>query len=452
MLTIFCNNNYKTEREYICRVVLQEFLGINYQIVFQERKDWLITDGNKNHKILLPDNLFHTRAADWLTPQSLPPQPLYIWDISRQNFNCTVVDNNLPVIYGNIDNTNYHIPLDIFGSAFFMLTRFEEIANRNKNRNGRFPATASISFQEGFLDRPIINEYTEVLWNLLLSYWPALERKKHFFRICPSHDVDIPFNFYLLRPSHLVRKLLADLIIRKKPQLLLQNLINFFKVKRDPSSDPHNTFDFIMDISEKYNLKSAFYFMGGRGTRYDPLHYSLDHPAVKTIIQSICDRGHEIGFHPSYASATRMDIWRREYRNLCAAVPSARITGGRQHFLRTQVPDTWRFWDMHGLKYDSSLGYAEHSGFRCGVCYEYTLFDPIKRKALNIRERPLIVMDCSVLDKRYMNLGPTQKAYDYMDGLKSICKTFDGNFTILWHNDRFQNNNEIHIYEQLISQ
>ena len=60
MLTIFCNNNYKSEREYICNVLLNEFLGIEYKIEFQARKDWLITDSNKDIKILLPDILFQT--------------------------------------------------------------------------------------------------------------------------------------------------------------------------------------------------------------------------------------------------------------------------------------------------------------------------------------------------------------------------------------------------------
>ena len=76
----------------------------------------------------------------------------------------------------------------------------------------------------------------------------------------------------------------------------------------------------------------------------------------------------------------------------------------------------------------------------------------IYRKRLNIKERPLIVMDCSVMDKRYMNMGATQKAFDYMNNLKSKCKMFNGDFTLLWHNDRFQIKDEINIYEQLISQ
>ena len=458
MLTIFCNNNYKTEREYICKVLLSEFLGIEYEIRFQDRKDWMITENNRDIKILLPDILFQSSSEDWLTEKSLPVQPLKIWDISRHEIDCLVVDNKIPIIYGNMINISSgskehpNIPLDIFGSAFFMLTCYEDIANKTIDLHGRFPATASISFKEGFLDRPIINEYVEILWGLLKKCWPNFKRKKRFFRVLPSHDIDIPFKWFFLKSSQLMRTLGADIFIRKKPQTAFQNLRSYFKIKINPALDPYNNFDLIMDLSEKHALKSAFYFMAGGETQFDPLNYQLDHPIVKEIIIKICNRGHEIGFHPSYASATREDIWNQEYYNLRTVILPNNITGGRQHYLRSLVPITWRIWDMNGLKYDSSLGYADHSGFRCGICYEYTLFDLIDRKRLNIKERPLIVMDCSVMDKRYMNMGATQKAFDYMNNLKSKCKMFNGDFTLLWHNDRFQIKDEINIYEQLISQ
>ena len=458
MIKIFCSNNYKTEREYICKVLLNEFLGIEYEIQFQDRKDWLITANSNNAEILLPDILFQTQSEDWLTKRSLPSRPLQTWDISRCGVDCIVVKNKIPIIYGNTLNISSgskeepNIPLDIFGSAFFMLTCYEEITNETKDIHGRSSATTSISFKEGFLDRPIINEYIEIFWSLLKKCWPNLKRKKRFFRLLPSHDIDIPFKWYFLKSSQLLRTLGADLIVRKKPQSAFQNLISYFKIKINPALDPYNKFDFIMDLSEKHALKSAFYFMGGGKTQFDPLNYQLDHPVIKDLIINICNRGHEIGFHPSYASATLEDIWNQEYCNLRTVVPSNTINGGRQHYLRIYVPITWRFWDMNGLKYDSSSGYADHSGFRCGICYEYTLFDLIKRKELNIKERPLIVMDCSVIDERYMNMGVTQKAFDYMNNLKSKCKMFNGDFTILWHNDRFQNKDEINLYEQLISQ
>ena len=66
MLTIFCNNTYKTEREYICRVLLDEFLGLKYEIKYQERKDWLITTEARDTGLLRSMPLDRERALTWL--------------------------------------------------------------------------------------------------------------------------------------------------------------------------------------------------------------------------------------------------------------------------------------------------------------------------------------------------------------------------------------------------
>src|SRR5450830_925154 len=55
------------------------------------------------------------------------------------------------------------MPMNIFGSAPFMLTRHEELAGEACDVNGRFPAEASLATREEFLDVPVVNQYAEVL-------------------------------------------------------------------------------------------------------------------------------------------------------------------------------------------------------------------------------------------------------------------------------------------------
>ena len=63
--------------------------------------------------------------------------------------------------------------LDIFGSVFFMITRYEEVVKSDRDEYDRFPAAASLAYQEGFLDRPIVNEYLEILWTCMKRLWLA---------------------------------------------------------------------------------------------------------------------------------------------------------------------------------------------------------------------------------------------------------------------------------------
>ena len=64
----------------------------------------------------------------------------------------------------DIAERRIEVPLDIFGSAFFMLTRYEEMVITERDTHGRFPARASIAYREGLLERPIVDEYLELLW------------------------------------------------------------------------------------------------------------------------------------------------------------------------------------------------------------------------------------------------------------------------------------------------
>ena len=68
--------------------------------------------------------------------------------------------------------------IDIFASSFFMLTRWEEYVNKIRDMHNRFPAYASLACKNNFLDRPIVNEYVEMLWNMLKFLGCKQEKKK----------------------------------------------------------------------------------------------------------------------------------------------------------------------------------------------------------------------------------------------------------------------------------
>lgn len=103
------------------------------------------------------------------------------------------------------------------------------------------------------------------------------------------------------------------------------------------------------------------------------------------------------------------------------------------------------------VAYDSTLGYADRPGFRCGTCFEYRGFNHITQQILNLHIRPLIVMECTIIDSRYMNLGYTDEAMDKMLDLKEKCKKVGGVFTLLWHNSHFTTPKDFELYERIIS-
>ena len=113
--------------------------------------------------------------------------------------------------------------------------------------------------------------------------------------------------------------------------------------------------------------------------------------------------------------------------------------GWRMHYLRWEQLITLQAWAEADMNYDGTLGYADRPGFRCGTCYEYSAFDPVAQQQLSLRIRPLVVMECSVIDEAYAGLGVKDAAAKLINTLKGRCAALNGVFTLLWHNSYLEN-------------
>ena len=126
MLTVQTPNNYKPERGYILSVILDEFLGLEYNHHCEDRRDTRITTED-GRELIVADGLFSVSERLWLKPGSLPITPLKLWTLDGTPFWLGAANNKLPVIYGgNPEDTGFftlskdkiHLGLDVFGSAF----------------------------------------------------------------------------------------------------------------------------------------------------------------------------------------------------------------------------------------------------------------------------------------------------------------------------------------------
>ncbi|MGB9898198.1 polysaccharide deacetylase family protein [Thermanaerothrix sp.] len=450
IILISCPPGYESERRYIFYVIFTEFLGLTCQLreYLEDKVEIRVLGDQAGRRLAWPDVLFQTNPSDWLSADSLPKVPLPKWRAQKDLVEATITDPIIPVIYGRSfegkdeemwfvqDAHSIYLGIDIAGSAFFMLTRYEEIVLPDRDKHNRFPAKASLAYREGFLERPIVDEYIEILWACMKRLWPELERRDHSYQLCLSHDVDQPLATVNRPWSQVLRNISGDIIKRRDLALAWRRFKS--RITRDPMEDPHNTFDIIMDLNERYGLKSAFYFKSGvTNPKYEE-HYSLNSPWIRRLIKCIHERGHEIGFHPSYETYNNPSLFRAELDSFMRVMDELKISqtrrGGRQHYLRWENPTTWQIWEEAGLDYDATLGFADYVGFRCGTCREFPVFNIITRKSLYLRERPLIAMDTTLLSQQYMSLQ-SEQALDRIERLSGICRCLRGTFSLLWHNN-----------------
>jgi hypothetical protein len=401
---------YEPERRYILDVVLADWLGLEFEQRTADRGDVRIAlaEDPDAAAVTLPDVLFATPPDDWLTEASLP--------------SVRTVDG-LPELYDG----------DLLGGAFFMLTRYEELAVADRDPYGRFPAAASVAAREGFLGRPVVDEYVERLWQALHRTWPRLERRPRAFEVVLTHDIDDPLARLQHTPRDVVRQLGGDLVRRRDPRLAARRMRSLFG---DPGFDPNNTFDFLMEVSERHGLRSAFYFLAHRDERPRAGAYLFEDPWVRSLIRRIAQRGHEVGVHPSFSTYLDAERTREELERLQRVAEAEGVRqdewGGRQHYLRWANPDTWRNWEAAGLGYDSTLAYSEAVGFRTGTCHPYRVFDLRERRPLNLREEPFQVMDVTLLSSMGLSLDAAREA---VLEVAAQCRRQRGRLGILWHNN-----------------
>jgi hypothetical protein len=452
---------YEPERRYVAEVVLTEFLGLDIAIQTEEREDVAITlaDGSASTVLSVANLLFTTPRTDWLTERALPTLPLLSLNVTKTALASPALDDPIPVLYGTpdppgslveLDDAGIRLGVDVFGGAFLLLTRYEELALDARDEHGRFPAEASLAERAGFLQRPLVNEYVELLWSALSRLWPGLSRKERRFSILPSHDVDFPAVGAVSDQAR--ERALRELRRESAPVVAVRRLLAGATATRSPRSDLYDTFDLIMSMSEQRSLRSSFNFIPANTAGAMDGAYTLDDPDIRRLLVTISERGHEIGFHPGYATFDDSERTQRDFLRLRAVCDELGIDqpewGGRQHYLRWRNPTTWQNWDDAGLDYDSTLGFASRAGFRCGVCYEYPAFNLLTSERLRLRERPLIVMDASLLS--YQRLSP-ERAVHQIEKLKEKCRRVNGQFTLLWHNDRLLSRRARRAYDRAIS-
>src|SRR5215813_3019169 len=264
MLRLLVPPNSGPERQYIADVLFKHFLGLEIEVCTHQSREVVITDGSKR-RLVLDDSFFGKIDEPWVRANELPSRPLRRWLVGSSDLEVTLVRPELPVIFGNfLSNGGFlechgkelRLGLDILGSCFFMLTRYEEIVSSERDQYDRFPASASIAFKEGFLDRPIVNEYVEILWECLQRLWGGLVRRQRSFRVILSHDVDQPFLLRKRSAFQVVKTMVGDGLKRGRPIQALKRPAQWMAAQCfGPQHDPAYTFDYIMNFSEAHGLR-----------------------------------------------------------------------------------------------------------------------------------------------------------------------------------------------------
>lgn len=449
-LTCYIPDHITEASEYVLSIIEKRF-DIKFSIKVHAKSIYTFKYGNS--ALIFPSSFVSTEKNRWLKKRSK-----FNFKIKKTSFDGNNYYHIAPFKKtDHLHGDDYSLNIDLIGTIFIMLSRYEEyvLSKPHFDTFGRFKAESSVNYSA--LHIPIVDELLYLFSYLLRSRlnFPLREKNSNF-AILPTHDVDRPFEYLYYSPFRISKRLLGDLILRRSISQVKKRWKKYRTVKKGNwDQDPYNTFEWIMDASEKEGLSSSFHFIPQATVPEKDQKYDLKNIEIKKLLLNINRRGHSIELHPSFGASLMHGQLSKEaeiLREVCNELGiSIEHLKSRYHYLRWNN-NSLEELENANIQIDQTLGYATQPGFRCGTCHPYRAFNFQKMSASSVIIEPLILMDVSLFSDTYLGLADDfGKAWKIVEQLKNQCKKHKGNFTILWHNNQLVYEKMKTFYQQCIS-
>ena len=423
MISVSFPNDNVPERAYAIRAVFTEILGCpegELHLSSHDSADYYRIQGF-GKTILVEDHFFrdYSEPLSYLKKESLPVELSYF----HMN------GDSVPVLYGrdycSFSGDTMAVGLDVFASAFFMLSRWEEYVY-GREEEGDCDETLLFCVKNGIERRPLVHEYAMLLYRLLGA--PEVLKPVRKFSVVLTHDVDA-----LMTPawSPILRTLLRN---RPVGGLVYNKSMSFGDVLRYKFRFPTifgQTKDYL-GLAKQYGIAEWFYVKvcspGERGYTYN---YQSE--TVRQYFSWLCEEvgSQNVGFHPSQLTFNNQDQWNRETDRIREVIPGNPQIGRNHHLLyNSQTLRNWALLSGDAAKpvLVSNSVFHKRLGFRSGTTVPYTIFDIFERKPLLAKECPCAIMDTA------MNCGDNYNLLE--DGIQRILDTirlYDGQVVLTWH-------------------
>ena len=316
---------------------------------------------------------------------------------------------------------------------------------------------------------PTLELHIGILKDLILNTGiPVLEIPPspagYDFAVCLTHDIDFVgiqrHKFDHTMWGFLHRSTLGatrDFVLRK---LSFARLVKCWKAAASLPfvywgwmKDFWMPFDWYLKVEK--NLSPTYFFIPFKHRRGD--NVSVSHPERRASAYDIADipgwtarlmaEGCEIGVHG-------IDAWHsvdkgREELKRVAAVTGRPEMGIRVHWL-LRDENTYQVLEDAGYAYDSTAGYNEAPGYRCGTTQT---FRPLSARTL--LELPLHIQDGALFFPNRLGLSE-REAWPRCEAFIDNARQFGGVLTVLWHDrspgpERFWGDFYVRLVERLKS-
>lgn len=390
---------------YIAGIILGDILGLSWEVITDKRK-------LGKHPVInySPENI---SGSFKISPDSL----LFETGIASRAIN--VNDwKGLPVFFHTSSDSDF--PFDIFAASFFLVSRYEEYLEFKPDEFGRFQASSSLAFKNGFLGLPIIELWAKEMSKVFLKKFVTLAFKRNNYKALLTIDTDEPFAYKGKSLLRSIGGLFRDI---KNNEV---HVGNRYRILDRGEKDPFGIFNYIIKNIEKSNADVRFFFPP-----------SWKNNEYRRLIRSVADN-YLIGLHPSFYAAGNSSLINSEALRM-KTILGKDILLSRFHYIRLLIPQSYRDIHKAGILEDYSMGYPDEPGFRAGIARPYYFYDVSEDQQTSLKIIPFQVMDVALYKNK--NLDP-DASREIILKLINETRKVGGLFVSIWHNTSLLDNPE----------
>lgn len=307
------------------------------------------------------------------------------------------------------DKTVNVVRTDLIYNTFFFISRAEEVINPQRDKHGRFLAAYSILGKSNKLLVPTLDEYARLVMKAVGLPLPLAG----FAHIYLTHDIDTIAHYRHLRGA-------LGGIWRGEWRRVLRSL-------KYIDNDPAYTFPWLIEQDKRVPLAESIYFVKHSfGKGYDYPQYNHHSPDAHRLRKLLELNKVTIGWHSSYYGPGSIE--RRTSRTNELAIH-------RSHYLNCSI-QTMRELIALGVTDDFTMGFPDRAGFRLQTSRAVLWIDPERMQLTELVLHPLIIMDCTLSDSKYMHLDYEEATYLCQQLIDKV-HMHNGDLCLLWHNQIF---------------
>lgn len=324
---------------------------------------------------------------------------------------------------------------DIIASGFYFLTCWHEyILGFHGAKKGRVDYRQSLQYRWDFTEVPVVDVYCQMLLYIISVYLPEYVREVYWnerkqFCVSLSHDIDY-WNYWTGKQKGEIFKHNVRTLPMRPVRALWK--IGGHIVHKGLIHDPWRNVHKLVSKEINSGVKATWFLFARGDFEDDRQNYMHNIVSREQIIDLLGQQ--EIGLHGSPESAFDSEVLDEELKMLRDI--GFDPIGYRTHYLHFDYQKSFTILENAGIKYDSTLGYWEHIGFRAGISFPFYPFNIEENRPFRVLEIPLIVMDTTLHSGKAMNLN-ARESWRTLKRLIDMAARYQSHLSLLWHNTTF---------------